>query len=456
MVFWRERSVRTRFTAVASTVMALACAGMCALVLVGTRYAVHQYRLHQITLVHLRVAQLINRGHLPPVIADRAADGIQVVDGKGRIAAASPNLIGKPLMARFVPPDHLAHLARAVCSAPGFPGECVHVVVARHANDGQGDWLVYAAGRTPPWYVDPGLFALLAAGSMALVAVTGFGTHRMVSRTLVPVDRVRAELAEITASDLSRRVPLPPHRDEIRCLAETVNQTLDRLQEAAERQRRFAFDASHDLRSPITAMRAQVEDALAHPEDAEWLKIAEAVMASLDRVQAIVTDLLDIARLDAGGRVSRDHIDLAELVRTETGRRARGKGLVLDLQPGVVVGGDRLQLARLLTNLLDNGERHAASTITVALRREGEDAVMEVVDDGEGIRPEHRELVFQRFTRLAASRERDKHGTGLGLAIAREIAERHGGTLTIEDSPKGARFVLRVHTLHLMKNRTLT
>jgi signal transduction histidine kinase len=110
----------------------------------------------------------------------------------------------------------------------------------------------------------------------------------------------------------------------------------------------------------------------------------------------------------------------------------------------VVVDGDRLQLARLLTNLLDNAERHAESQIIVTLRRQGEEAVLEVVDDGTGIAPEHREKVFERFTRLDASRSRDAGGTGLGLPIAREIATAHLGTLTIEDSDTGARFVLRL------------
>ena len=110
----------------------------------------------------------------------------------------------------------------------------------------------------------------------------------------------------------------------------------------------------------------------------------------------------------------------------------------------MVVIGDLQRLTRVLTNLLDNAERHAKSTITVTVRREPDAAVLEVLDDGAGIPPEHREAVFQRFTRLDTARSRDAGGTGLGLAIARQIAEAHGGTLTIEDSLSGARFVLRL------------
>ena len=125
------------------------------------------------------------------------------------------------------------------------------------------------------------------------------------------------------------------------------------------------------------------------------------------------------------------------------------------LEPGVVVIGDRLRLGRLLTNLIDNAERHADSMITITVRRAPGDeydgqrfphgvAMLEVIDDGQGIDPDKRELVFQRFARLDAARSRDAGGTGLGLPIARQIAETGGGSLQIEDSPCGARFVLRL------------
>jgi signal transduction histidine kinase len=116
----------------------------------------------------------------------------------------------------------------------------------------------------------------------------------------------------------------------------------------------------------------------------------------------------------------------------------------MNLQPGAVVTADRLQMSRLLVNLVDNAERHAASTVTVWVGCEGEKAVLEVCDDGPGIPADQREFVFQRFARLADARTKDKGGTGLGLPIAKEIAMKHGGTLTIEDSEQGARFVVRI------------
>ncbi|GLW98186.1 ATP-binding protein [Microtetraspora sp. NBRC 16547] len=128
----------------------------------------------------------------------------------------------------------------------------------------------------------------------------------------------------------------------------------------------------------------------------------------------------------------------------ELDRRPRRVAVLRHLAPGVVINGERIGLTRLLNNLLDNAERHADTTITVTLTLQAGTAVLEVCDDGEGVAPDQREIVFQRFARLEASRQRDAGGTGLGLPIARQIAETHGGTLTLEDSPRGARFVLRV------------
>ncbi|GAA3796870.1 HAMP domain-containing sensor histidine kinase [Sphaerisporangium flaviroseum] len=451
MRLWRDWSVRARLAWVAGAVTALACLGVSMLVFVGVRDLAMSERRQEITLANLRIARMIRVGDLPRILPPQSVAAIQVVDEVGQIVSSTKEMAGKPLMAPFVPPNELVPAQQVTCSVPAFPDTCMGVVAIRFYRY-TGDWLIYGADPIVPWYVDPMLVAILAAGSLILIAATGFGTYRIVERALAPVDSVCRELVEITASDLSRRVPLPANRDEIRSLGETVNETLDRLQQAVERQRRFASDAGHDLRSPITAMRTQVEDALLHPDDTDWIKTSESVLVSLDRLQAIVTDLLMIARLDSSEKVTHDFIDLAELVRTEARRRFRGKRIVLDLQPGVVISGDRLQLIRLLTNLLDNAERHATSTVTIVVRREDERAVLEVVDDGEGVAPEQREVVFQRFIRLAAGREKDKQGTGLGLAIAREIAEHHGGTLAIEDAPRGARFVLRLPLLAVRRH----
>ncbi|MEU8398932.1 HAMP domain-containing sensor histidine kinase [Nonomuraea sp. NPDC048892] len=254
-----------------------------------------------------------------------------------------------------------------------------------------------------------------------------------------------AELAEITEIDLAHRVPVPAHHDELRYLATIVNRTLEQLEAAVHRERRFTTDASHDLRSPITGARLRLEEALMDPDAVDWPDMAKDLLGDVERQQAIAEEILTLARLDADRSAQHQRTDLAELVRTELQRRTPGRVPIrADLRPDVFVTCDPLLMSRLLHNLLNNAERHAATGVTVAVRAEDDTGVLEVYDDGAGIAPEHRELVFERFARLPESRARDPKGTGLGLPICREIARAHRGTLTIEDSGQGTSLVLRM------------
>ncbi|GHA65414.1 ATP-binding protein [Streptomyces termitum] len=266
---------------------------------------------------------------------------------------------------------------------------------------------------------------------LAVVAgVTWLGT----GRALRPVEDIRAEMAEITGSgDLDRRVPEPDARDEVARLARTTNETLAALQRSVERRHRFVADASHELRSPIASLRTQIEVAQQHPDLLDLPDLLHDVV----RLQHLAADLLLLARLDAGEPAARARVDLTGLVREATEAVEGPEGaagpvaVVVRVPDGPVeVRGHRGRLARVLDNLLDNARRHAASRITVELRAEGPDAVLTVTDDGHGVAPGDRERIFERFVRLDEARGRDEGGAGLGLSIARDLAERHGGTLT--------------------------
>jgi signal transduction histidine kinase len=348
-------------------------------------------------------------------------------------------------MASFVSNDGKVRAARVLCPPVGLRG-CM-TVVSYKVYQPDGIWPLYIAVPVVPWYGGATALFLAIGVSLLVITVITAWVFRDLTKVVAPVNDIRTELAEITATRLDRRVPVPKKYgtyEEVKCLAETVNDTLDRLEEAYQHLRQFTSDASHDLRSPITAMRVQLDEALMYPQDTDWPKMTSAVLAGVDRLQAIVTDLLTLARLDAHAPISRDPTDLSELVGAEVDRRAYRVEIVKDLQPNVFIDCDQLRITRVLVNLLDNAERHATSRIIVSVRADGSTATLEVVDDGAGIAPEYREKVFERFTRLDASRDRDSGGTGLGLAIAREIAEAHEGTLTIQDSERGARFVLRI------------
>ncbi|ATE56516.1 sensor histidine kinase [Actinosynnema pretiosum] len=279
---------------------------------------------------------------------------------------------------------------------------------------------------------------LLFGGAFALTALTGFAVWVAMGRVLRPVEAIRRELADITEHDLARRVPLPRVRNELSELAVTVNTALDRLERAVEENRRFAADASHELCGPIAALRAELEIALSHPENAHWSSVVEGALADTDRIQALATDLLLLTRLDHTKSISTP-LDLAALARADVARRRSVHELVVELPDDPVqVLGSRALLDRLLGNLLDNAERHAESAITVRLSAVDGQAVLEVADDGPGIPEADRERVFDRFTRLDEARARDTGGTGLGLAIARRIAAVHRGTLVVGASARGA------------------
>ncbi|GGS74266.1 sensor histidine kinase [Streptomyces violaceus] len=279
---------------------------------------------------------------------------------------------------------------------------------------------------------------VMLIGFPLLLGVVAGVTWLVTRRALRPVEGIRSEMAAITHSqDLARRVPEPDTHDEIARLASTTNETLAALETSVERQRRFVADASHELRSPIASLRTQLEVAAAHPE----LLDLDGAVEDTVRLQRLAADLLLLARLDAGERPNDARVDLAGMAREEAEGRT---GVTVDAEP-VDVAGSRGQLGRVLANLLDNAQRHARSAVTVSVRREGDLAVVGVADDGDGVPEADRERIFERFVRLDAARSRDDGGAGLGLAIARDVAVRHGGTLTAGRGPAGgALFELRL------------
>jgi signal transduction histidine kinase len=307
--------------------------------------------------------------------------------------------------------------------------------------------VVYAGLPEPTILTARGLDTGIVAGAVLMVALVAWVTWAMVGRTLRPIEVIRARMSEITASDLSLRVPVPGGHDEIALLACTANQTLTRLETAVKQQRRFASDASHELRTPIAGLRVRLEEALMHPGDVDPREAIQAALATTGRLEAIVTDLLLLARPRAGDPVPFEPVDLGALVREMVASRVNGVPVSVRVSGDVRVRGSRIQLIRVVENLLSNAQRHAESRVEVTVDTAGGEVVLTVTDDGAGIAPRDRERVFGRFTRLDDGRRRDPGGSGLGLAISREIAEVHQGTLRVEDSPKGARFVLRLRAL---------
>nr|WP_062335575.1 HAMP domain-containing sensor histidine kinase [Herbidospora sakaeratensis] len=287
---------------------------------------------------------------------------------------------------------------------------------------------------------------LLIGSGLVLTAGAGVGTWWAVGRALRPIRAIRGDIDKITESDLGRRLPVPPGADEFAELVRAANLTFARLEEAVARQRGFAALASHELRNPLAGLRAELEDAIDHPEDTDPRRSLRAALASVDRLETIVTDLLAQSSVDAADTaVPNELVDLTELLVQETARVNRsGHGVPVRLyvEGHMWICGSRVQLIRGLTNLLGNARRHAATSVRLSLTTVGDQAAVAVTDDGPGIPPADRQRVFERFVRLDDARRLDAGGSGLGLTITRDIAHRHGGKLTLEDSVAGARFVL--------------
>jgi signal transduction histidine kinase len=290
----------------------------------------------------------------------------------------------------------------------------------------------------------------LWVGTPGLILLVGLVVWVLVGRALRPVEAIRTQVDAITATTMDRRVPVPNTDDEVARLARTMNGMLDRLEAASARQRAFVSDASHELRSPVSTIRAELEVASSDPEQADWPEVAQRTLGETDRLSRLVDDLLALARLDeANGPARRAPVDLDDLVLEEAKRTHRVPLGTAGVSAGRVVGDER-QLTQVVRNLADNAQRHASTRVAVSVRREGDELVLVVDDDGPGIPEADRERIFERFTRLDEARGRAAGGAGLGLAVVRRVVEQHGGTVSVEDgSPAngglgGARFVVRL------------
>lgn len=295
---------------------------------------------------------------------------------------------------------------------------------------------------------------LLSLAGVLAAAAVGTAGWVAAGAALRPVARMRAAAAGLPPG---QRLPVPTARDEVRALAEALNELLVRRDTAAERVRRFTGDAAHELRSPVAAIRAQAEVASMHPDPELATDFAGDVAAEAQRLSALLDDLLVLARADAGERLPVEPVDLAEAARLAVARLDsetcwQGRNIDGVARPTVrivapsaaVVQAAPSDAARVLDNLLGNAVRHARHSVRLAVLA-GSDAVRVLVDDdGGGVAPEHRDAVFNRFHRVQPERDRASGGTGLGLALVAETVRRYGGTVRVGDAPSGgARFEIR-------------
>ena len=283
---------------------------------------------------------------------------------------------------------------------------------------------------------------LLVAGPIGLLLAT-LGGYLLAAAALRPVESMRRRASAISATTPGARLPVPPSRDEIRDLAETLNEMLARLEAALEHERRFVADASHELRTPLALLKAELELALRRPRTAEQLRAAvESAAEETDRLVLLAEDLLLIARSDQevlGLRI--EPVDLGALARSTADRFVERASSVqrrvdVEIPSRTEVSADRLRLEQALRNLVDNALGYGEGTITITARPVGDAIEIHVVDEGQGFSQEVAARAFERFARGDDARTRG--GSGLGLAIVEAVAQAHGGAAGIAPSGKGA------------------
>ncbi len=291
-----------------------------------------------------------------------------------------------------------------------------------------------------------------ALAILAAVAATG---SLLTRRALVPIDHIVSQARRIGESNLSERLPHPGVHDEIGRLVETLNDMLGRIERSFEVQRHFTADASHELMSPLSRMRAELEVTLRRPRDAgEYEEALRSCLDEVERLSSLTEELIDLARLDIGeiretaaGPTPLSPIVEQVMRRVEDQARQRHVTMLLEPSPGISVKASAGAVSVALANVLENAVKFCGpeGRVTVTTCADGDDAVIAVIDNGPGLSSDEIPLVFERFHRGHAPRSTGAPGVGLGLAICRAFVERQGGKISVDSAPgAGARFSIRL------------
>lgn len=396
------------------------------------------------------VETLIADGDLGPIpdSTGRETGQVQVIDASGQVISKTSGLADTT---RFdvvdVPPAGEWTAATVNGSfIDDDPGE-QYRLVGSTVSSADGDLTIFAVTSLDASNRAQGYLTSRLLWALPLIAlISAAVVHGVVGRALNPVEKMRRDVEEMSATDLSKRLAVGRQDDELARLASTMNGFLDRLDASAGQQRLFAANASHELRSPLSAIRTGLEVGLAYPDRADWERTAQDSLIEIERLERLSRDLRVLTKHhDASGNSS---TDVVELVRGEAARRSARVRFesTVDVAHAAI---DRDGLVQVVRNLLDNAERHAASTVEASVSS-GDDATVRihVVNDGGPILDADRELIFEPFTRLDDARSLDAGGSGLGLAISRVILAAAGATVESVARPRGAEFVVVLPSTH--------
>lgn len=374
---------------------------------------------------------------------------VQVLGPDGQVAGATSEALGeRPLLGADQLTDRGEELDPETGAVPARDIEVpelddrLRVAVASARDDGVDYFVIAGASLDQHDETLSELSRLLWIGGPILLILTSIAGYLVAAAALRPVDRMRERAAWVSATSIGERLPVPPARDEIARLGETLNQMLDRIEAAFERERGFVADASHELRTPLTVLRAELDLATADGRSPEEMSRAiGSALEETDRLIALAEDLLVLARSDSGGLpLALAEVDLrvavAEIVaRLEKVGATEGIAVRTGAVEAVTIRVDPARFNQALSNLIENGLAHASKELVVETKTSKEAVEIHVLDDGPGFSEELLGSALKRFVRQSPGR--DRAGTGLGLSIAAAVAEAHGGEVGLRNRPGG-------------------
>ena len=382
---------------------------------------------------------------------------LRVFSSGGRLIWKSPNAPAQPSVSRQMLQRVLLErtVYETIAKPDGTPARRLFIAVTR-----QGGVRYVLQAETSLLHYQTALselMILLALGSGATLLVTWVGSVWLTKKVLAPIDALCTGAETMSEADLGKRLPLDSPYQEFRRLTQAVNSVLDQFQRGSEVQRNFCEIAAHEMKTPLTVLQGNLEVALLKARTPDEYR--EVLLNNLEQVERLISftrPLLTLAKFTSSKPpVQLAPLDLEPLIQEivdELTLLADDRRITLSFEPQPVppVLGDVQWLKQALINLLDNALRYTPSggAVTVRLQAIGQEVAMAVEDTGHGIEPEHIPHLFERFYRTDWARAKDAAGTGLGLPIVKEIAEAHGGTISVTSQVgKGSVFTLRLPAL---------
>lgn len=391
------------------------------------------------------VESLITTGDLGPILdsTGREVGQVQVIDADGTVVSNTSGLADTTRFDVVAAPPVGQRTSATVKGdrIDNDPGEQYRLISSTVPTP-EGALVVYAVTSLDASANAQSYLASRLLWALPLIGlVTGAVVFGVVGRALRPVDEMRRRVEEMSANDLTARLDVDQQDAELVRLATTMNGFLARLDTSAARQRLFAANASHELRSPLSALRTDLEVGLTYPERTDWQRTARDSLVEVSRLERLSRDLRSLTTASAISNPA--SLDVVALVRQEVDRRGDARVHFSCTGDTATSAIDRDGLVQVVRNLLDNAVRHASTAVEVAVdgRADG-DVEIRIANDGPALAPADRERIFEPFVRLDEARSLDTGGSGLGLALSRSILQAAGGSVEAVECRQGAAFVV--------------